>query len=147
MTKETLEEVGIEAYRLYQIVFALELTYDVAHIAIKTSILLLYRSIFTLNGRWFRLAWYTLAIYVFASLVIFIVVSLLQCRPVQYFWEQAPGVEGSCVDLVATYEGVGVMVLVADLALLILPLPMVWKLKIHLAQKLQLSAIFAVGLV
>ena len=50
------------------------------------------------------------------------------------------------MDLRASVIGNGATIVLADLALLILPMPMLWKLKIRMAQKLQLSVIFAMGI-
>jgi hypothetical protein len=115
-------------------------------VAIKTSILLLYKSIFTLNARAFRIAWYIVLAYVLACGVVNVTVCLTQCTPTRYAWEAPLGTPGRCVDLRGDEIGTGVAVTAADIFLLLLPMPTLWALKVKLVQKLQLSGIFFLGL-
>lgn len=125
--------------------FALQVTYNAAHLAIKTSILFLYKRIFTLNSRPFKYAWYTVLAYVVSCALMGIVVSINQCKPIRYSWEQPLGISGSCVDLKKAELGPGVATTVADGMILVMPMPMLWLLQITRVRKIQLCALFGIG--
>lgn len=78
--------------------------------------------------------------------IVGISITLAQCTPISYGWEAPLGAQGHCVDLIADEIGSGVFIVVADVALLIMPMPILWTLKIKLSQKLQLVGVFALGL-
>ena len=128
-----------------QLIFSLQILYNAAHFAIKSSILLLYRNIFTLNNRPFRLAWISIFVYVTLCFIIGVIIVVVQCIPTSYAWEVALGAKGRCVNLVGAEIGNGATLAAADIMLLILPMPDLWSLRIALKQKLQICGIFALG--
>ena len=69
--------------------------------------------------------------------------SIFQCSPVQKQWDFA--VPGHCYSLYGTFIGVTVPNVFIDLLLLILPVPMLWKLQIKTTKKLALTANFLLG--
>lgn len=128
-----------------QITFALQITYNLAHLAIKSSILLLYRSIFTLNNRRFRIAYYFILLYIIAWSVMSICLTLTECLPISYSWFRIYGAKGKCFNLKGRALGAAVMNTISDVALLILPMPLLWKLQMPVRRKLQLFGIFLLG--
>ena len=70
-------------------------------------------------------------------------VSMLSCIPIIGFWNKA--VPSSCVNTLKYYIGVGVPNVLHDLALLILPIPLIWNLKMHVSQKIAVTFTFAIG--
>lgn len=126
--------------------FAIELTYGVVNFAIKTSIMLLYRSVFTLNNRRFRIAWYIVLSYNIAFLIASILGILLQCSPIYYGWQRIYGrMSGRCVNLKAEAVSTAALSTAADVALLILPVPTLLNLQVPYKQKLGLCGIFLLG--
>ncbi|KAK8067229.1 integral membrane protein [Apiospora hydei] len=82
---------------------------------------------------------------------IFILVTMFQCAPVDAFWEDPQGAGRiSCIDgrvmrdLAYAYSAVTLFI---DLTLVVLPLWIVWKLKMSLRTKIGLSALICSGLV
>lgn len=69
---------------------------------------------------------------------------IFPCRPVAMAWD-ASITKGSCINRPALYVTTAVANIVSDLAILILPIPTVIKLKIPLQQKIGLAGMFAVG--
>lgn len=125
---------------------AFELTYGVVNFAIKTSILLLYRSVFTLNNRRFRIAWYTVLSYSIAFVITSVLGVLLQCSPISYGWQRIyEHTRGRCVNLKALAVSTAALSTVADVALLILPIPTLLNLRMPYKQKLGLCGIFLLG--
>lgn len=125
---------------------AIELTYGVVHVAIKISILLLYRSVFTLQNRRFRIAWFIVLSYNIAFLIASIVASLLQCLPISYGWQRIYGhTSGRCINIKAGAVSTAALSTAADVALLILPIPTLLNLQMPYKQKLGLCGIFLLG--
>lgn len=98
-------------------------------------------------------AWIVWAITVItaASCGAFILVTMLQCVPIGAFWEELPGVgRSSCIhgrvirDLAYIFSATTLLI---DLTLVLLPLMIVWKLKMGLKTKLGLSVLIFSGLV
>ncbi|KAK8001749.1 hypothetical protein PG991_013971 [Apiospora marii] len=81
----------------------------------------------------------------------FILVTMFQCTPISAFWEEVPGVgQSSCIhgrvirDLAYIFSAGTLLI---DLTLVVLPLVIVWKLKMSLKTKFGLSFLIFSGLV
>ncbi|WAO85993.1 Hypothetical protein NCS54_00324700 [Fusarium falciforme] len=73
------------------------------------------------------------------------IMAFTQCIPLKAVWD--PRVEGWCRPHQTTLWYInGVINIVSDFAILILPLPVIWKLQLPLSQKILLSGIFGLGL-
>ena len=73
-----------------------------------------------------------------------ILIGLLICRPLSMNWNPlTPG--GKCGNQTAAFAAVGVVDLLTDLLILVLPLPMVVRLQVSRANKIGLVAIFGAG--
>ncbi|KAI1180402.1 hypothetical protein F4777DRAFT_574163 [Nemania sp. FL0916] len=66
-----------------------------------------------------------------------------QCYPVQKFWE--PETPGSCINQNAFYLASAVINVVGDVAVLSLPLPIIWGLQASRSRKWSLSFLFLLG--
>lgn len=128
-----------------QLEFALQLTYWVTTTLAEASILMLYRRIFTLRVRWFRIAWWAnvgllLGYYIGINLQ-----TLLQCRPqsISHFWNPESPCRPSGNAHVVFFECWNALV---DLTILLLPMRMVWSLQMSRKQKIAVSGIFLLGL-
>lgn len=130
-----------------QITFALELIYNICHLAIKVSLLFLYRAVLTLNNPRFKAAWYAIGAYVLAFTVASMFGSLFQCTPIHYVWDRAYGrMQGHCVNLKVEVLATAVLNALADVLLLILPIPTLWNLQLPLKQRFGLCIIFLLGI-
>ena len=109
---------------------------------IRTAIIFLYIQIFPLPP--FKIACYmTLGVNI-AFGVSAVIADCLICRPITYRW--APSmVNGSCGDQKSFDLYVAVMNLLLDVELVILPMPIVWGLKMARCKKTALSGIFGIG--
>lgn len=127
-----------------QLTLALQLTYTATITVAKLSLLMLYRRIFTFEARWFRVGWWMnltfLALY-FTGVNIDI---CLQCLPesVDHLWN----LQASCHPNFAVAKIIGGVNAFLDITLLILPIPMVWKLQMPRKRKMVVSGIFGIGL-
>ena len=114
---------------------------------VKLSILLQYLRIFapTKKGNLFifwgaRLCiWTTLVFYFVQS-----VFDICMCTPRAKIWN--PFMKGHCFSTYATFQASGIFNAVSDFAILILPMPSVWRLQLPLKRKFLMTAIFGTGL-
>lgn len=68
----------------------------------------------------------------------------LFCIPLQSFWD--PHVKGQCFLSRPTMWYVsGIVHIVTDFAIIVMPLPIVWKLQLPRSQKIYLTGIFGLG--
>ena len=79
----------------------------------------------------------------FTHLELQVFVTVFQCHPVNGFWDL--GVVATCLKTDRVNIGSSILHVITDVAILILPLPLVWKLRIERSQKATLSAVFALG--
>jgi hypothetical protein len=71
-------------------------------------------------------------------------VEIFQCVPRKKIWN--PTVQGKCININQTFVATGVINVVDDWVILILPLVWTWKLQLRTKQKIGVSLIFATGL-
>ncbi|KAK3323181.1 hypothetical protein B0T19DRAFT_199216 [Cercophora scortea] len=120
-----------------------QITYKISLQLTKISLLLLYMRIFS-HVRWFRrlsLGLITvLVLYGFASCI----TGLVQCTPVARAWNYA--VAGSCIQLMKFFIFNGAFALATDVIVLLLPMPLVWRLQLPLSQKIALIPVFGIGI-
>ena len=67
------------------------------------------------------------------------------CTPIAYDWNpNIPG--GHCGNRNAVYYTVGIIDVITDIFIFLLPTRMVWRLQISLGNKIGLSLVFGIGL-
>lgn len=125
-----------------QSLFITEFVYGLLIPTEKTSILLLYLRLFNIH-HWFRYTTYAMIAYIWAWGVSESIVAVAQCKPVAYQWNKQ--LDGTCIDQLAYFRWVSVPNVIHDLAMLILPVPVVWQLQIPGRQRLALLALFLFG--
>ncbi|MCJ1423105.1 hypothetical protein MMC29_000986 [Sticta canariensis] len=108
----------------------------------KTSILLIFRRIS--SEKRMRFAIYIVGAFVISYSLATIVLLIFPCRPFARAWD-ATITSGSCINRPAVYVTTAVSNIVTDLFILVIPIPMVVRLKIPLQQKFGLGCMFAVG--
>lgn len=91
--------------------------------------------------------WTTIAVIeIYGAFYFFLFV--LQCRPSAYFWTQYTGGEGKCINPKITVDATyaySAISCVADWTLGIIPVFMVWNLKMNSRMKLSVALILSVG--
>ncbi|KAL4998611.1 hypothetical protein BDV10DRAFT_201141 [Aspergillus recurvatus] len=108
----------------------------------KLSILLFYVRVF--QTRSFRILSYTIGFLVLGHGIGVFFAAVFQCSPVQYTWDkEIPG--GSCFNQQAFYRYVSPPNICTDLVILVMPMPVVWRLQTRLTQKLALTGVFLLG--
>ena len=101
----------------------------VAMSLIKLSMLFLYSRIFP--SETFKTILYLMGAIIIAACVGSEGAVIFQCRPVSYFWDKnIPG--GHCVSQYGVNYAPVVFNIATDIAVLVLPLPILWKLQMPL---------------
>lgn len=129
----------------FTVLFAVYFTYDAALVLLKASALLFYSRIF-LNKQYST--WFSTALYVthFLNIAWFLGIvlsSAFMCKPIAKSWN--PLLEGTCGSTPGLWLGSAIPSVVIDLIILLLPLPMIWSLKMSTARKSGITAIFVCG--
>ncbi|KAJ5888159.1 hypothetical protein N7495_008200 [Penicillium taxi] len=107
----------------------------------KISILLMYYRIF--HFRYFKIFAYIIGIFVILWVICITFLFIFICVPVQKLW--SPDLPGHCINQVSTWIANAISTIATDLAILLLPLPQVWKLQLRLSEKLAVSFAFSLG--
>lgn len=117
-----------------------QVLYFINAVLTNMSLLLLYRRVFGVVKP-FRIALWVAAFLVVGYGIATTTLAFMGCTPFEKNFDRA--VPGHCVDLVNFFRWNGICNLLIDFLILLLPLPMVWRLNILLKQKLILSGIFS----
>lgn len=107
----------------------------------KLAILALYLRIFITAP--YRIACYALAAVLTANWLAATVAGFLSCIPLNYLWDRT--VTGHCFNINAWFRWSSLTNVITDVIMLILPLPVVWKIQTSRKVKLGLSLTFATG--
>ncbi|KAI8631839.1 hypothetical protein F5Y19DRAFT_422268 [Xylariaceae sp. FL1651] len=125
-----------------QTLFVTQILHSLVLPLVKTSILLLLLRVFR-SARWVRYAAYVLITYIWLWGATELFLTIFQCKPIAAQWDGALG--GTCVDQVTYFRAISALSTVHDLAMLILPLPVVWRLQLEIRRKIALAGVFLVG--
>ena len=91
----------------------------------------------------FRITVYFILFFVFGSTLSSALSFLYYCRPVEKLWDMS--VQGSCVDIYAAFFAGAVFNSVADVLILLLPIWLLWPLRMKLGQKIAVALVLSAG--
>ena len=111
----------------------------------KCAILLLYVRVFTSSNRTFIASIYLIGFAVIATGIANTFVAIFQCSPVAYEWNKF-NQGGSCIDVVAFVRYMTIPNVVTGAIMLIIPLPLSWKLNLTVSARIALTATFLHGI-
>lgn len=110
----------------------------------KVSILFFYLKVFP--GRTFRYIVYTLIACNICYAVVFDFLLAFQCHPISGAWLSWDGqFDAKCISINLLGWSAAAINIVLDLAVIILPLPELFRLSMSLKKKIQIVMMFAVG--
>ena len=125
--------------------YAGELVYDTTNAVTKLSILAFYLRIFT--DRMFKRSVYVLMAFIVAFLLFTLPATIFQCTPVSHVWTGWTGeTKGHCFGVSTGTWIVSSVNITEDIAVILLPIPHLLKLSLSPKKKLQVIAMFCVGL-
>ncbi|KAG9527164.1 hypothetical protein KCV07_g440, partial [Aureobasidium melanogenum] len=116
--------------------------YITAMLAIKFSILMMYRRLFPIQN--FRWRWWAVTLFTFGYSIGGILATVFSCTPIHAAWDITVS-DRHCINTGAFYIANGVLNSISDLMILFLALPIVWGLALKKRDKLTLCALFGLG--
>jgi len=116
--------------------------YKISLHLVKISLVLFYFRLFN-TIRWFKWVSMTLLVVIASYTLISVFLGFFQCAPVSKAWIRTQ--PGKCIDLTPFWTSNASFSISTDLILLLLPIPLLLKLRIPLGQKLGLIPVFGLG--
>ncbi|KAK5992099.1 Wortmanamides biosynthesis cluster C-like protein [Cladobotryum mycophilum] len=107
----------------------------------KLSVLLMYFRIF--DFPLFRKMTYYIAGLVIAWVICITFLFIFICVPVQKLWY--PSLPGHCISQVGTWIANAIATIFTDLAILLMPIPQIWRLQLRTTEKMGLTVAFSLG--
>ena len=108
----------------------------------KISILCLYLRIFVKRGT--RITCYVLIGVIAANCIAFSFAAIFQCSPVAYQWDKSIA-HGTCFQVDVFSKASSAPNIITDVVMLVLPIPVLWRLQVSPVRKLGLILIFLAG--
>ncbi|KAI9754379.1 MAG: hypothetical protein M1815_005680 [Lichina confinis] len=134
-------KINVKTPRASQIILAFEVLLTICIFSIKFALLLFYRHTFPI--RKFQLAVYGAMVLNVTMAVAISLGYLLQCRPISYMWDRS--IKGSCFDIRLYLRITIILNLFTDFTVLLMPLPLVWRLQMTVGRKISISVMFLLG--
>ncbi|EEQ84351.2 uncharacterized protein BDCG_01156 [Blastomyces dermatitidis ER-3] len=119
-----------------------QVVYKVTIALSKISIIFLYLRIFV--GKIFRRTCWSLIWIVICYTIGSSTATVFQCTPIHRAWQRQ--VPGTCINLTISWYSNAAFSILSDLAILILPMPVIKSLLLPKKEKIGLMSIFAVGI-
>lgn len=117
--------------------------FDTGTAVSKSSALFFYARVFGSTNSRFRYAlWLVHAMNVIWLVTILLDVTFM-CTPIAKAWDTA--LEGHCLNTGRFWMGSGITSLIIDIIILVMPLPMLWKLHMKTIRKIQILGVFICG--
>lgn len=124
-----------------QCLLALSLSYALASSLIKLAILALYRRIFTSNL--VRIGTYCIGGLVLCWFIAVELTTIFQCKPIKSMWDTS--IAGTCIDNITFFTAIAATNIIFDLAILVLPLRDLCKLRMSSRRKTGVIGLFVLG--
>lgn len=137
-----LVEVTSSPADILHILYITQPLYIVALLFAKVSAILFYFRVFNV-APWFRWSAYVTMFLTIGWAISLLCVALFQCRPIHKAWDQE--VPGTCIDPFAGYTANAVPNVVTDILILLLPMPILWKLKTGWKRRVGFAFVFFLG--
>lgn len=122
-----------------------DMIYSISLLSTKLSLMLLILRVFRTVQRdlfyWLTLALITVNPTFYA---LFLIIPIVQCTPRARIWSQEE-IPGHCLKIFGLYYASASFNLVSDIAMLSVPIYLVWNLKVILRRKIGISGVFSTG--
>lgn len=118
------------------------MVYLISVLGYKLSILILYIRLFAVSKIFRYLTWATM-FFVCGYLLANLWTQIFGCSPRSKYW--LPDTPGHCINYTKAGLAYGSMNIISDLIIFVLPLPIIWQLKLSRREKAGVSVIFMSG--
>ncbi|MCJ1225694.1 hypothetical protein MMC12_002343 [Toensbergia leucococca] len=126
-----------------KIIFADAFLYDACISLPKFSALFFYYRIFRKTNRQFYYALLVVGSMNAAWLIAAWISTIFQCVPVRKAWETVEG--GHCIAQWSWFLGTAIPSLVIDFCILVMPMPILWRLQMNTSRKVWIMGVFLCG--
>ena len=133
-----------DAQRAGEAAYIFEAIFPFCTTTTKISILLLYRRIFTTHTPWFKWTLYAIMAFSISWTLAGFFTLIFQCTPVRHYWEKIVP-HAYCLNWASALIALAAINAVWNASILLLPLPMIWKLQMPFRRRIAVSAIFVIG--
>ncbi|CAG8150323.1 unnamed protein product [Penicillium salamii] len=116
--------------------------YTLNLLAFKVSLLASYHRIGGFVALYRTIIVIAIALCVVTQLIYTFIICLA-CQPIARQWDMS--VKGKCIDTVSFYYAIAGTNLAFDIAIFVLPMPVLWKLQLRQKEKIVLTGLFALG--
>ncbi len=127
--------------RMAKFLVVAEILYAFNLVWSKLSILLMYYRIF--HFPYFKKMAYGIGAFCIAWVITITFLFIFICVPVEKLWY--PDLPGHCIDQVGTWIANAVSTILSDFAILLLPIPQVWRLQLRKPEKIGVTFAFGLG--
>ena len=117
--------------------------FDIGTVLGKSSALFFYARVFSNPNSRFKWALWIVHGLNAAWLIALIFAIIFECSPIERAW--VPTLPGTCSNTDALWLGSGVPSLLIDLVILIMPVPMLWRLRMKKNRKWLIMGVFICG--
>ncbi|KAJ5170013.1 uncharacterized protein N7500_002796 [Penicillium coprophilum] len=135
-----------ELMDLYRLLFSYTFIYASACTCTRLSILAFYARVFSPLERSLKVALFGGLFFTLSYPIIIWVTMGNACQPVSYFWTQFSGSKGKCINVNQFFLALGILNMLNDFIVLIIPFPRIARLQMTLRKKLAICGIMAVGI-
>ncbi|KAH7175970.1 hypothetical protein EDB81DRAFT_863860 [Dactylonectria macrodidyma] len=128
-----------------RLMLATQIAYSICLGFVKVAVICMIRRIFRAAGRFFIIATWAATVLSIGWAMYGIILPFAICKPVESAWGGAR--PERCGDVVMAYVAVAVLDIISEVAIVALPMKMVYDLQMNRAHKLALVAVFGAGFV
>ncbi|KAM0323755.1 hypothetical protein ACHAQA_008692 [Verticillium albo-atrum] len=130
----------LKTLRLFYIA---EVVYIVVLALTKASIISMYIHIFRSSDAFRRWSYAVLSLLILSTVII-TPLTIVSCRPIQFFWNKdIKG--GTCLDVNALAYAHSGAAIIFDVIIITMPIRMLWRLNMAIRRKIQIGVMFAIG--
>ncbi|KAL8989197.1 MAG: hypothetical protein Q9177_001871 [Variospora cf. flavescens] len=128
-----------------QLTYAFQIIYGFALVTARLSILYFYHRLFPRESapRWWRACLYVVTFFVIGWFIAGLCCVTFICTPISYYWTRTGN--GHCINEMAVMYLSAALTIVADILILLLPLPVIWNLHMRRSKKIGVMTIFLLG--
>lgn len=137
-----INEVPGPHSQLALVLFIENFIYNTGLSLVKMSVLLFYSRFFG-NVPVYRYFLWIAGFLVVGWLIAINFLALFMCVPVRKQWQ--PKAPGRCLNSHTCFLGATITNVIIDIILLVLPVPMLWRIQVKVSRKVGLVGVFAVG--
>ena len=127
---------------LAKLLFIVDLIYTTGLTVIKMSVLLSYVRVFR-TVLVYRVIFWIVAFLIISWVIAISFMAIFSCAPIHKAWDST--LPGHCQPYYKIFLGAAIPNIVIDFILLVLPIPMLWRLHVERSSKIALAAVFSAG--